>query len=197
MKPAEITPALLLAAYAKGYFPMAEHREAEEIHWFYPETRGILPLAEFHIPRSLAKTYRKTPWRFSTNAAFAEVMHGCAAREDTWINDTIIALYCDLHTRGFAHSVEVWDEQQTLIGGLYGVALGGAFFGESMFSRAPNASKLALLKLVELLNGAGYTLLDAQYVNQHLTQFGIVEIPREEYLHKLNNALAVTPVPCF
>lgn len=188
----EITPELLLGAYAKGYFPMAQSRDASELHWYYPEKRGVIPLDNFHVPKSLAKFLKKSSFTFTTDKSFREVITACATRDDTWINDKIIELYCELHRLGFAHSVEVWDNNQ-LVGGLYGVSLGGAFFGESMFSRATNASKAALVHLVSLLRNAGYTLLDAQYVNEHLMQFGIEEIPREEYLQGLEAALRIIP----
>ncbi len=188
----ELTADLLLAAYANGYFPMAESRDDPEISWFYPELRGIIPLENFHMPTSLAKFMRKQPFTLTTDKAFADVIAACAERDETWINDTIIELYCELHAKGFAHSVECWQEEK-LVGGLYGVAIGGAFFGESMFSRAENASKVALAHLVDLLNNAGYKLLDTQYVNDHLKQFGVIEIAREDYLGLLEEALAVIP----
>ncbi len=193
----KITCELLLNAYANGYFPMAKSKDDPEIYWFYPEQRGILPLDDFHVPVSLAKFIKKHPFEITTNKAFVDVISSCAERdEDTWINDRIMQLYCQLHDMGFAHSVECWREG-ALVGGLYGVSLGGAFFGESMFSRETNASKAALVHLVELLKASGYTLLDAQYVNEHLKQFGITEIPREEYLQLLKDALAVIPAHCF
>ncbi len=193
----DITPELLLNAYASGYFPMAQSRDDTEIRWFYPEMRGIIPLDGFHVPASLAKFLKRTPLTFTTDTVFDEVIASCAQRsEDTWINDTIIAAYCKLHKMGFAHSVECWKDG-SLVGGLYGVALGGAFFGESMFSRETNASKAALVHLVGLLNTAGYVLLDTQFVNDHLKQFGVVEIPHDEYLKKLEKALHVSPAPAF
>lgn len=191
-----ITPELLLQAYASGYFPMAESRDAGELHWFYPERRGILPLEAFHTPRSLHKLLRKHPFILRKNTAFGQVIRACAAqrpeRPESWINGEIIALYTQLHAMGYAHSVECWREEQ-LVGGLYGVALGGAFFGESMFSHESGASKIALVHLVQRLKQAGYVLLDAQYSNPHLVQFGVQEIPRKEYLIVLRNALKVTP----
>jgi leucyl/phenylalanyl-tRNA---protein transferase len=190
------TPEQLLAAYANGYFPMAESRDAKELYWFYPEKRGILPLEHFHVPAKLAKFIKAKSFTVTVNNAFAEVIAACAAREDTWINDEIITLYNTLYAKGFAHSVECWQEDK-LVGGLYGVALAGAFFGESMFSRTTNASKVALVHLVELLKKSGYRLLDTQYVNEHLKQFGIVEIPRKEYLEKLKEALKVRPDNAF
>lgn len=201
----EITWELLLAAYTQGYFPMAASSESKTLEWFYPEMRGILPIDDFHIPRSLAKYMRKSPFAITTDRAFEQVIKSCAAtaqgRESTWINDAIIKLYCELHTRGFAHSVECWQQagngEEILAGGLYGVSIGRAFFGESMFSRSSNASKVALVHLVELLGKAGYELLDAQFTNEHLTQFGIQEISREDYLVKLEQALASQPEKCF
>jgi leucyl/phenylalanyl-tRNA--protein transferase len=200
----QITWEFLLAAYMQGYFPMAASRESKTLEWFYPEFRGILPLDSFHVPKSLAKFMRKSHFTITTNQAFEQVIKNCANiskdRESTWINDEIIKLYCQLHANGFAHSVECWqksDDKALLAGGLYGVAIGGAFFGESMFSRASNASKVALVHLVELLRKSGYTLLDAQFTNEHLLQFGTQEITRADYLAKLENALAVKPEKCF
>jgi leucyl/phenylalanyl-tRNA--protein transferase len=193
----KITVEYLLSAYANGYFPMADSREGSELHWFYPEKRGILPLDSFHTPKSLNKFIKNNSLQYSVNHSFRDVITACASRsEDTWINDEIIDLYCELHRLGYAHSVECWMDN-ALIGGLYGVAIGGAFFGESMFSRAPNASKCVLVHLVTLLKDAGYTLLDTQFVNDHLKQFGVVEIPRDEYLEKLDGALQITPRNIF
>lgn len=194
-----LTPELLLNAYAQGYFPMAESRTSPELFWFSPEDRGILPLDGFHIPRSLQKFMRHCPYRLTVNKAFTDVICACGQtprshESGTWINDSIIQLYTELHQLGYAHSVECW-QGNDLVGGLYGVSLGGAFFGESMFSRTENASKLALVALVEILREAGYTLLDTQYVNPHLRQFGVVSIPKADYLQRLNNALSVSPNP--
>lgn len=188
----KITADTLLAAYADGYFPMAKSRDDPQLYWFHPEQRGVLPLETFHVPVRLARFMRKRPFTVTVDKAFADVIRACAVREDTWINNTIIALYCELHERGFAHSVECWRED-TLVGGVYGVALGGAFFGESMFSRTTNASKVALVHLVELLKKTGYRLLDTQYVNDHLKQFGAEEIAREEYMRRLDEALNAPP----
>ncbi len=187
-----ITPEQLLAAYAGGYFPMAENKDSAELYWFSPEMRGIFPLDAFHVPRSLAKFLKDEPFEIRVDTAFAEVIGACAGRDSTWINDDIVQLYTQLAQKGFAHSVECW-RGDVLAGGLYGVALGGAFFGESMFSREPNASKAALVALVEKLKAAGYVLLDAQYVNEHLVQFGIMEIPKAEYLQRLEKALKARP----
>ena len=183
----------LLNAYANGYFPMAMSRDDDELHWFNPEARGIIPLDAFHIPRSLARCMRKNPFRITTDTAFPQVIEACASEhDDTWINGPIVQLYCELWEQGFAHSVECWRDEK-LVGGIYGVAIGGAFFGESMFSRVPNASRVALVHLVELLKQGGYTLFDTQFVNDHLKQFGVVEIPREEYLERLRAALLLSP----
>ena len=196
----QLTAARLLEAYANGYFPMAETRDSDELYWFHPEKRGVLPLEHFHTPNSLAKAIRKSPFTITTNQAFPNVIAACSephpSRPESWINPTIIALYTELWRKGFAHSIECWENNE-LAGGLYGVALGGAFFGESMFSRRTNASKTALVHLVNLLKNAGYTLLDTQYVNDHLKQFGIQEIPRKAYLQKLDAALTITPAQCF
>jgi leucyl/phenylalanyl-tRNA--protein transferase len=188
----DITPELLLQAYANGYFPMADSKDAKELGWYSPEERGIIPLADFHIPKSLTKFLKQHPFTLTTDKAFRDVMQACADREETWINGEIIELYYTLHEMGFAHSVECW-EGEKLSGGLYGVALAGAFFGESMFSRTSGASKVALVHLVELLKKSGYTLLDTQYVNDYLKQFGGVEIAKEEYLLLLEKALKVEP----
>lgn len=203
----EITWEFLLAAYANGYFPMADTGDSPILHWMYPEMRGILPLETFHIPTSLTKFIKKSPFIITTNIAFPQVIRACAditeERKETWINEPIIKLYHELWENGFAHSVECWqesphkDENPVLVGGLYGVTIGGAFFGESMFSKTSNASKVALVYLVELLKNSGYTLLDAQFTNDHLKQFGIIEIPRANYLEKLKAALTITPTECF
>lgn len=181
-----IAPDLLLEAYAGGMFPMA--MENGEMGWFSPDPRGIIPIREFHIPHGLKKVLRKNPFDVRINTAFADIMRGCADRESTWISDMIHRSYVKLHELGFAHSVEIWQENQ-LVGGLYGVSMGGAFFGESMYSKVPNASKVALATLVARLDERGYTLLDTQWVTEHLTQFGAHEIPRATYLKRLNKAL--------
>lgn len=188
-----LTPELLLSAYAQGVFPMAQSRHASEIEWYCPEERGIIPLDAFHVPKSLAKIARRQPYLITMNHNFRAVITACAdtPREKdggTWINDEIIEAYCALHALGHAHSVEMWDGE-TLVGGLYGVSLKRAFFGESMFSLAPNASKLALVHLVAWLRTNGYSLLDTQYVNDHLMQFGVQAIPREEYLEILTYSI--------
>jgi leucyl/phenylalanyl-tRNA--protein transferase len=194
---APLTAEQLLHAYASGCFPMAESRDAEELCWFCPEERGILPLDAFHVPRSLRKFLRHCPYGVTFDAAFADVIRACAdtrshTRENSWINDHIIALYCELAAKGYAHSVECWQDG-ALAGGLYGVTLGGAFFGESMFSRRENASKVALAHLVARLRERGYLLLDTQYINNHLLQFGATTVLKAEYLRLLENALSSSP----
>lgn len=190
----EITPELLLAAYAGGMFPMAERRDDPTLFWLSPEKRGIFPLDGFHVPKRLARTVRAEKFRVTADACFDRVIAACAAptaeRDETWINDKIFALYTALHRMGYAHSVESW-QGETLVGGLYGVALGGAFFGESMFSRATDASKVALVHLIARLKLGGFALLDTQFLTRHLAQFGAVEIPRREYLGRLKAALNV------
>ncbi len=181
-----IAPDLLLEAYAGGMFPMA--MENGEMGWFSPDPRGIIPIKEFHIPHGLKKVLRNNPFEVRIDTAFGAIMKGCADRESTWISDMIHRSYVKLHELGFAHSVEIWQDN-TLVGGLYGLAMGGAFFGESMFSRVPNASKVALASLVSRLDARGFVLLDTQWVTEHLTQFGAHEIPRSTYLKRLNKAL--------
>jgi leucyl/phenylalanyl-tRNA--protein transferase len=181
-----IAPDLLLEAYAGGMFPMA--MENGEMGWFSPDPRGIIPIKEFHIPHGLKKVLRHNPFEVRIDTAFGAIMKGCADRESTWISDMIHRSYVKLHELGFAHSVEIWQDN-TLVGGLYGLAMGGAFFGESMFSRVPNASKVALATLVSRLESRGFVLLDTQWVTEHLTQFGAHEIPRTTYLKRLNKAL--------
>ena len=188
----EITPELLLRAYAAGIFPMAESAEAGELRWVEPRFRGVLPLDGFHCPRSLRKRVRRGPFTVTADRAFAEVMRGCAAprpgRESTWINEEIHRLYNALHALGRAHSIECWEGDE-LAGGLYGVSLGAAFFGESMFSRARDASKVALVHLVARLRAGGYALLDAQFLTDHLARFGAIELPRRQYKRLLAAAL--------
>lgn len=200
MQRQKLTPELLLQAYASGYFPMAENRDDDLLHWFHPEKRGIIPLEHFHIPRSLAKAMRAKPYAITCDTAFPQVIRACAEeaanRPESWINEPIIELYTELWRMGFAHSIECWQNEK-LVGGLYGVALGGAFFGESMFSRATGASKIALVHLVTELRRANYALLDTQYVNDHLKQFGVTEIPRKAYLTLLESALDRTPATLF
>ena len=175
-----VTPELMLRAYGAGLFPMAESRDDPTLHWFDPEERGILPLDSFHCPRRLMRTVRAGPYQVTTDRDFSLVIQGCAAaapgREGTWINGDIESLFTELHRRGHAHSVEC-REDGALVGGLYGVSLGGAFFGESMFSVARDASKVALVHLVARLRLGGYRLLDTQFVTAHLSQFG-ARVPR-------------------
>ncbi|HEY0052582.1 MAG TPA: leucyl/phenylalanyl-tRNA--protein transferase [Caulobacteraceae bacterium] len=185
----------LIACYAAGVFPMAESRDDDEVFLVHPDLRGVLPLDAFHVPARLARTVRQDRFEVRVDTAFEAVLDACAAdaqgRDDTWINPTIRALYLGLHARGQAHSVECWRDER-LVGGLYGVSLGGAFFGESMFSRERDASKVALVHLVARLRLGGWILLDTQFLTGHLAQFGAAEIPRDEYRRRLKAALAVT-----
>lgn len=182
----------LLRCYANGVFPMGEARDDPRVFLVEPDQRGVIPLEDFHIPTRLKRTVRREPFEVRVNTAFLNVVDACAApaqgREDTWINAPIRHLYSQLHARGHAHSIECWFDE-TLVGGLYGVSLGGAFFGESMFSRATDASKVALVHLVARLKRSGFVLLDAQFITEHLTQFGTREIPQNAYLRKLGPAL--------
>ena len=184
----ELSADLLLHAYASGVFPMAETRDADEVFWVDPKQRGILPLDGFHISRSLAKRIRKGAHGISINGDFAGVVEGCADRDETWINDEIFDRYLELHNLGFAHSLEVWDGQD-LVGGVYGVSLGGAFFGESMFSRRTDASKIALAYLMDRLRLGGFGLCDTQFITPHLASLGGQEIPRADYRNRLAAAL--------
>lgn len=182
-----LTPELLLHGYSVGIFPMSESRDDPEIFWVDPRMRGILPLDGFHISRSLARAMRRSTWTITTDRDFEAVLDGCADREETWINAEIRALYCALHARDQAHSLEVWDGDR-LIGGVYGVVLGAAFFGESMFSRRTNASKIALACLVDRLKRGGFVLFDTQFNTDHLASMGAVEITRAQYHGKLSHA---------
>ncbi|SES10073.1 leucyl/phenylalanyl-tRNA--protein transferase [Rhizobium sp. NFR03] len=192
-KQPDITPELLLRAYSIGLFPMADSADDPEIFWVEPEIRGVIPLDDFHVPRSLAKTIRRSPFSIRRNTAFEAVMDGCAApapdRPTTWINSTIRGLYTALHMMGHAHSVEAWDGDE-LVGGLYGVSLGAAFFGESMFSRRTDASKMCLVHLVEHLRDRGFILLDTQFTTDHLKTFGAIDLPKAEYAGMLADAIA-------
>jgi len=183
-----LTPDLLLRAYRVGLFPMADSAEAEEIFWVEPRRRGIIPLDNFHISRSLARLIRRDVFTISTNRDFGGVMDGCADRADTWINEQIHDIYRTLHQDGHAHSLEVW-EDGVLAGGVYGVAIGGCFCGESMFSRRRDASKVALTYLVDHLRHCGFTLFDTQFLTSHLASLGGVEIPRQDYQRRLQSAL--------
>jgi leucyl/phenylalanyl-tRNA---protein transferase len=185
--PAPVTPELLLRAYCAGVFPMSQGDS--DLFWVDPTERGIIPLDGFHISRSLRREIRKEQFQICVNQDFAAVVSACADRPETWINPEITSLYRMLHGLGFAHSLEVYDGQ-ALVGGIYGVAIGAAFFGESMFSTRPNASKIALAYLVDRLNLAGFRLFDTQFITDHLKSLGAVEISRDEYHTQLQAALA-------
>lgn len=189
MRRHELTPDLVLAAYSQGVFPMAHPEEGNEIYWYAPDPRAILPLDRFHVPHNLRKLVRRGSFHITSDRCFDEVIQACADREETWISDEIIAVYGALHRAGFAHSVEAWLDGE-LAGGLYGVALGRAFFGESMFHHVTDASKVALVHLVERLRCGGYVLLDTQFSTPHLRRFGVTEIPRKMYEHQLGTALS-------
>lgn len=188
MSDPQITPELLLRGYAAGIFPMAEGRDDPDIHWIDPRRRGVFPLEGFHISRSLRRRILTCGWEVRVDTDFAGVVAGCAAREETWINGEIFALYDALFAAGFAHSVEVW-EGEALVGGVYGVTLGAAFFGESMFSRRTDASKVALAYAVHRLRAGGFALFDTQFLTPHLASLGAVEIARGEYRRRLAEAL--------
>ena len=187
-----ITVDILLRAYSAGLFPMADSADDPELFWVEPEIRGIIPLNDFHVSKSLAKAMRKKPFDIRFNTAFEAVMAGCAAeapdRPSTWINATIRRLYTELHQIGHAHSVEAWEGGE-LVGGLYGVSLGAAFFGESMFSRRTNASKICLVQLVERLKTRGFVLLDTQFTTEHLKTFGAIDVPKQDYAKMLDLAV--------
>ncbi|CAN5871987.1 leucyl/phenylalanyl-tRNA--protein transferase [soil metagenome] len=188
----QLTPRLLFAAYSQGAFPMGH--DDGEIYWYDPDPRCILPLDTFHVPRSLAQRIRQGGFEIRIDTAFRQVMLACAepapGREQTWITAEILAAYCQFHELGFAHSVETWVDGQ-LVGGLYGVAIGGLFAGESMFSHRQDASKLALVYLVERLRAQGFVLHDTQFMTEHLRRFGAIEIPRTEYQRRLQLALQI------
>ena len=188
----EITPEVLLKAYACGIFPMAENADDPALYWIEPDMRGIIPLEGFHVPLRLARTVRTTPWTVCVDRDFDAVVEGCAApkqdRARTWINTRIRRIYRALYERGHCHTVEIYDGDE-LVGGLYGVSLGRAFFGESMFHRARDASKIALVHLIARLKAGGYRLLDTQYVTEHLKTFGAVEVPKRRYHRLLEDAL--------
>lgn len=188
-----IPASTLLAAYRHGIFPMAEERDDENVFWLEPQKRGVIPIEEFHMSRRLARKMRSTPLRMTADAAFEKVIAACAEtttgmRAKTWINGLIERSYINLHRIGHAHSIEVWDGED-LVGGLYGVSIGAAFFGESMFMRQTDASKMALAHLVARLKAGGYRLLDSQFVTHHLAQFGTVEVPRVRYKQLLDAAV--------
>ncbi|MEM9573134.1 MAG: leucyl/phenylalanyl-tRNA--protein transferase [Pseudomonadota bacterium] len=185
----------LLNCYRRGVFPMADSREDMRLFLMDPDVRGVLPLHRFHVPKRLQRTVRQGPFRITVDTAFNRVIEACAephpTRPATWINDAILNLYGALHRQGHAHSVECWTAENDLVGGLYGVSLGGAFFGESMFSRATDASKIALVHLAGRLIVGGYRLLDAQFHNPHLEQFGLQEISRDAFRARLWRALRI------
>ncbi|MGH1456478.1 MAG: leucyl/phenylalanyl-tRNA--protein transferase [Alphaproteobacteria bacterium] len=192
-----MTPEILLAAYSQGLFPMADSANSDDVHWYCPEQRGQLSISQMHIPRRLQKSVRQmkiagAPYEIHINRNFRAVIQSCAqinqSRNETWINRKIIDAYCDLHESGHAHSVETW-QGKNLIGGLYGVSIGAAFFGESMFSCARDASKVALVHLVVRLHHAGFQILDTQFTNDHLEQFGVYELGYKKYLTRLKPAL--------
>jgi len=183
-----LTPELLLRGYANGVFPMADSADADEVYWVQPQTRGVMPLDGFHTSRSLRRAINKADYTITYDTQFEDVVRGCADRDETWINATIFDLYKQLHALGSAHSIEI-NRDGRLIGGVYGVTLGSAFFGESMFSRAPNASKIALAHLVDHLRSRGFTLFDTQFQNPHIEALGVIEMPQYEYLKLLETAL--------
>lgn len=189
-----ITPDLLLQAYEVGFFPMADGAEDDDLFWVNPPMRGVIPLDQFHVPRRLARTVRQDVFEVRVDSDFDGVIEGCGAsapgRSSTWINADIRRLYGDLFERGACHTVEVWRDD-ALVGGLYGVSIGGAFFGESMFSRERDASKVALVHLVGRLKASGYTLLDTQFITEHLKQFGACEIPADNYRKLLSDAVGL------
>jgi leucyl/phenylalanyl-tRNA---protein transferase len=186
-KPKTIEPDFLLMAYCSGYFPMAENKRGE-IQWYSPDPRGIFDLREFHIPRSLSLTVKKKHFEVEVDREFETVMRRCAEREETWISEELIQSYVCLYRLGFAHSVECWRENK-LVGGLYGVSIAGVFFGESMFTIERDASKVALVYLVDHLRARDFDFLDTQFLTPHLARFGAKEIPRKEYLARLEKAL--------
>jgi leucyl/phenylalanyl-tRNA--protein transferase len=188
----DITPELIIRAYRAGIFPMAEDAEDNDLFWVSPEMRGIIPLDGFHASKSLRKAMRKSGWTIRVDSNWDGIIEGCATvgtdRQSTWINQTIRSVYGELFRRGIAHTVEVWDDNE-LIGGLYGLAIGAAFFGESMFHRRTDASKMAMAHLVERLKAGGFELLDTQFLTDHLASLGGIEIPRAEYEDSLSRAL--------
>lgn len=194
MEMPDLTPDMLLKAYAVGVFPMAEDRNDPELFWVDPRMRGVILLDRFHVPRSLRKVVRRQPFDVTFDRAFEAVIEACAESTDerprTWINDKIIELYATLHRMGHAHSVECWRDGY-LVGGLYGVSLGGVFFGESMFSRATDASKVALVHLAAALRLGGYRFIDTQFITKHLARFGAIELPRNEYRKLLADSLGM------
>jgi leucyl/phenylalanyl-tRNA--protein transferase len=184
--PQMVPPELLVEAYCRGMFPMA--MENGEIGWFSPDPRAIIPVEGFHVPHGLRRTLRRNEFEIRIDTVFARVMRECAAREETWISEDIIGSYCELHRRGFAHSVETWTGGE-LAGGLYGVSIGAVFFGESMFHRATDASKVALCGLIDRMRANGFKMLEVQWLTPHLKSFGAIEISRSEYLKRLGRYL--------
>ncbi len=192
-----LTPEVILAAYREGIFPMADNARSNRVHWICPEMRGQISIPDMHIPKRLKRSVRQMriagrPYEIHINRNFEKVIHACAKetldRPDTWINSEIVNAYCTLHRRGYAHSVECYQDEE-LVGGLYGLAIGAAFFGESMFSRATDASKVSLVHLVARLHEAGFELLDTQFTNPHLVQFGVYELAHHEYVQCLEPLL--------
>ncbi|MCT4373394.1 leucyl/phenylalanyl-tRNA--protein transferase [Yangia mangrovi] len=187
-----LSPELLLQAYRAGIFPMAEHRDDPELFWVDPRRRGVIPINGFRISRSLARRLRREDYEVTFDRDFDGVIDACADRRETWINPEIRALFTELHRRGHAHSIEVW-MQDELVGGVYGLEVGGAFCGESMFSRRRDGSKIALAWLIDLLKRAGFMLFDTQFLTEHLASLGAIEIPRQQYRAQLATALRVSP----
>lgn len=185
----QLTPAVLLNAYANGVFPMAEHQDDNELFWVDPKQRGVFPLDTFHISRSLAKRLRRGQFHVAVNRDFSGTVRSCANRPETWINQTISDLYDQLHAAGHAHSLEVYDPDGTMIGGVFGITLGAAFFGESMFSTKTDASKIALAYLVDRLRAGGFMLFDTQFITDHLASLGAIEISRSHYRQQLAEAI--------
>lgn len=188
----KLTPDILLQAYRSGVFPMSEDRNDPDLFWVEPRNRGIIPMGGLHISRSLAKQLRRNAFTVTRDTAFAQIMQACADREQTWINGEIFDLFNALHHRGLAHSIEVWMDGD-LAGGVYGLEIGGAFCAESMFSRQTGGSKIALVFLMDLLDRAGFTLFDTQFLTDHLASLGGIEISRDRYLGRLQDALQLTP----
>lgn len=176
-----LQPEMMLALYRKGAFPMAESKESDKVEWYLPQNRAIIPLDNFNIPRSFKKFLKERKFTVHFDRDFQAVIEGCASRAETWISPRLTEAYMRLHRLGYIHTVEVYDEEDRIAGGLYGVAIGGAFFGESMFSYQPQASKTALYYLIHRLSARGFTLLDVQIINDHLKMFGAVEIPDQQY----------------
>ena len=193
----KLTPQMLLNAYSQGVFPMAESRNSNTLKWFDPEWRGVFFLNSIHIPKKLAKKIKKNPFKIYFNKNFSEVIHGCSSykinRELTWINDEIIEIYTLLFELGFVYTVEAW-ENNNLVGGLYGVTLGGIFFGESMFSLVTDSSKISLMYLFHMLKKSGYMMVDTQYYTEHLGTFGAKKIHRTRYKKLLKEAICIKPI---